>query len=74
MINGRADLRNHGAGGLLLCSATRDASLLSGMVPMYLLMSAFHSPKENLQHGRLDLKQIERDEGGKPDDHRDLTN
>jgi len=22
-------------GGLLLCSATRDASLLSGMVPMY---------------------------------------
>lgn len=30
-------------GGLLLCSATRDASLLSGMVPMYLLMSAFHS-------------------------------
>ena len=26
-----------------LCSATGDASPLSGMVPMYLLMSAFHS-------------------------------
>lgn len=28
----------------MLCSATRDASLLTGMVPMYVLMSAFHSP------------------------------
>jgi hypothetical protein len=27
----------------VLCSAMRDASPLSGMVPMYLLMSAFHS-------------------------------
>jgi len=27
----------------MLCSATHDASPLSGMVPMYLLMSAFHS-------------------------------
>ena len=27
----------------LLCSATQAAPLLSGMVPMYLLMSAFHS-------------------------------
>jgi len=27
----------------MLCSATRDVSPLSGMVPMYLLMSAFHS-------------------------------
>jgi hypothetical protein len=27
----------------MLCSATQDASLPSGMVPMYLLMSAFHS-------------------------------
>jgi hypothetical protein len=27
----------------LLCAAARDASPLSGMVPMYLLMSAFHS-------------------------------
>ncbi len=28
----------------MLCSAAQqDASLLSGMVPMYLLMSAFHS-------------------------------
>ena len=28
----------------MLCSAVSDASPLSGMVPMYLLMSAFHSP------------------------------
>ena len=27
----------------MLCSAVHDASPLSGMVPMYLLMSAFHS-------------------------------
>ena len=27
----------------LLCSASADASPLSGMLPMYLLMSAFHS-------------------------------
>jgi hypothetical protein len=27
----------------MLCSAAHDASLLTGMVPMYLLMSAFHS-------------------------------
>jgi hypothetical protein len=27
----------------LLCSAAQDAFPLSGMVPMYLLMSAFHS-------------------------------
>jgi hypothetical protein len=26
----------------MLCSAARDASPLSGMVPMYVLMSAFH--------------------------------
>ena len=26
----------------MLCSAAPDASLLSGMVPMYVLMSAFH--------------------------------
>jgi hypothetical protein len=26
-----------------MCGATQDASPLSGMVPMYLLMSAFHS-------------------------------
>jgi hypothetical protein len=32
---GRADM---------LCSAAQHASPLSGMVPMYLLMSAFHSP------------------------------
>jgi hypothetical protein len=33
------------AGGPLdaLCSAAHDASPLSGMVPMYMLMSAFHS-------------------------------
>jgi hypothetical protein len=28
---------------MMLCSAAQDASPLSGMVPMYLLMSAFHS-------------------------------
>ena len=28
----------------MLCSAAQDASPLSGMVPMYLLMSAFHTP------------------------------
>lgn len=28
----------------MLCSAAQGASPLSGMVPMYLLMSAFHSP------------------------------
>ena len=27
----------------MLCSAAQDASALNGMVPMYLLMSAFHS-------------------------------
>jgi hypothetical protein len=27
----------------ILCSAAQDASPLSGMIPMYLLMSAFHS-------------------------------
>ncbi|MEO9189991.1 MAG: hypothetical protein ABI224_08300 [Acetobacteraceae bacterium] len=27
----------------MLCSAAQDTSTLSGMVPMYLLMSAFHS-------------------------------
>jgi hypothetical protein len=27
----------------MLCSAGPDASLLNGMLPMYLLMSAFHS-------------------------------
>ena len=27
----------------LLCSAAQDASPLSGMIPMYVLMSAFHS-------------------------------
>ena len=30
--------------GDMLCSAADHASRLSGMVPMYLLMSAFHSP------------------------------
>lgn len=27
----------------MLCSTAQDASFLSGMVPMYLLMSAFHA-------------------------------
>jgi hypothetical protein len=26
----------------MMCSAAQDGSLLTGMVPMYLLMSAFH--------------------------------
>src|SRR6202795_2634148 len=30
-------------GGDMLCSVAQNASPLSGMVPMYLLMSAFHS-------------------------------
>jgi hypothetical protein len=34
VLGGRADM---------LCSAAQDATLLGGMVPMYLLMSAFHS-------------------------------
>jgi len=34
-----------GDGGTqMICSAVMDASPLSGMVPMYLLMSLFHSP------------------------------
>jgi hypothetical protein len=33
-----------GGGPDMLCWAAQDASPLSGMVPMYLLMSAFHSP------------------------------
>jgi hypothetical protein len=28
----------------MLCSAAPDAALLTGMVPMYMLMSAFHLP------------------------------
>jgi hypothetical protein len=28
----------------ILCSAAEHTSRLSGMIPMYLLMSAFHSP------------------------------
>jgi hypothetical protein len=32
-----------GGGTHMLCAAAQDVSLLSGMVPMYLLMSAFHS-------------------------------
>jgi hypothetical protein len=31
------------APGNILCSAAPDASPLTGMIPMYLLMSAFHS-------------------------------
>jgi hypothetical protein len=38
-----AGLQGGGMPGML-CSATREASPLSGMVPMYLLMAAFHSP------------------------------
>ncbi len=32
-----------GGGSIMLCMAAQDGSPLSGMVPMYLLMSAFHS-------------------------------
>jgi len=32
-----------GAAANMLCSAAQDASPLGGMVPMYVLMSAFHS-------------------------------
>jgi hypothetical protein len=28
----------------MLCSATHDLTPLTGMVPMYVLMSIFHSP------------------------------
>jgi hypothetical protein len=34
---------NGGGMSDMLCSATLNGSPLSGMVPMYLLMSAFHS-------------------------------
>jgi len=34
----------HGGAPDLLCSAMPGASPMSGMVPMYLLMSAFHLP------------------------------
>jgi hypothetical protein len=33
----------HGGGAEPLCSALGPGSLMSGMVPMYLLMSAFHA-------------------------------
>ena len=48
-------LLTHAFGGMpdMLCSAAQDASPLSGMVPMYLLMSAFHlSPWLTLISGR----------------------
>jgi hypothetical protein len=32
-----------GSGSDMLCMATQDAWPLSGMVPMYMLMSAFHA-------------------------------
>jgi hypothetical protein len=34
---------HHGSPADILCSAAHDASSLGGMVPMYVLMSAFHS-------------------------------
>jgi hypothetical protein len=37
-----AGIQDGGMPGML-CSAAHDASPLTGMVPMYLLMSAFHS-------------------------------
>jgi hypothetical protein len=48
-------LLDRGPAGLL-CSATQEASALSGMVPMYLLMCAFHSaPWLKLISGRSGL-------------------
>ena len=45
----------------MLCSAAQDASPLSGMIPMYLLMSAFHSaPWLKLISGRLALHRAPR--------------
>jgi hypothetical protein len=42
-----------GGGPDMLCSAAQDASPLSGMIPMYLLMSVFHSaPWLNLMSSR----------------------
>lgn len=46
-----------GGGGPLdmLCGAGPDASLLTGMIPMYVLMSAFHvGPWFELRRGRAD--------------------
>src|SRR6202163_4136679 len=48
-----------------LCSAAQDASPLSGMVPMYLLMSAFHSAPW------LKLISSRRNRRDKPDDDED---
>jgi hypothetical protein len=45
----------HGGGSPdMLCSAAQDASPLTGMVSMYLLMSAFHSAPwlKRIFHGR----------------------
>jgi len=42
-----------GGGAEMLCSATQSASLPSGMVSMYVLMSAFHcAPWLKLMSGR----------------------
>ena len=37
-------LAQSNAGADIICSAVMNASPLGGMVPMYLLMSLFHSP------------------------------
>ena len=46
-----------GSGPLdLLCSARSESSMLTGMIPMYLLMSAFHAgPWLKLRRNRSDL-------------------
>jgi hypothetical protein len=43
----------------MLCAAAHDASPLTGMVPMYLLMSAFHSASwlRLITHGRRGASQ-----------------
>ena len=50
-----------GGPGDMLCSAAQDASPLSGMIPMYLLMGVFHSaPWLKLISGRLALHRAPR--------------
>jgi len=49
------------------CAKSEDGGFLadiSGMNPE--LEALLSTPKENLQHGRLDIKQIERDEAVNP--------
>ena len=50
-----------------ICSGAKHTSLLSGMIPMYLLMSAFHSPpwlKLISSRDQNEARAILRTEGG----------